>query len=218
METLELCEEMGINTAILRLDDHCKRILNRYWNERGGKIQWIAQIKIEPDDLSSIQDAVDHGAIGAYVHGGNCDTYVEKGQVDLLGKAVDMIKKNKVIAGLAGHTVEVPIACEKAGLPRLLVGRGPARERQHLVPDAGEDHRVHEHRQEALDRVQGHGGRRHHAQPGVQVRLRKRCRFHLRRHVRFPGPRGRHHRQQNSRRQAKPQTPLARLGRRSLSS
>jgi hypothetical protein len=116
METLELCEEMGINTAILRHDDHCKRILGRYWEERGGKIQWIAQVKITADDLSSIQDAVDHGAIGVYIHGGVSDTCVENGQVDLLGKAVDLIKKNKVIAGLAGHTVEVPMACEKAGL------------------------------------------------------------------------------------------------------
>lgn len=116
METFELCEEMGINTAILRLDDHCKRLLKRYWKERGGQIQWIAQVKIKPDDLSQIQDAVDHGAVGVYVHGGNCDSYVERGQMDLLGKAVDLIKKNKVIAGLAGHSVEVPMASEKAGL------------------------------------------------------------------------------------------------------
>jgi hypothetical protein len=116
METLELCEEMGINTAILRLDDHCKRVLRRYWNERGGQIQWIAQVKITPDDLSQIQDAVDHGAVGVYIHGGNCDTYVSNGQVDLLGRAVDLIRKNEVIAGLAGHLVEVPMVCEKAGL------------------------------------------------------------------------------------------------------
>ena len=116
METLELCEERGINTAILRLDDHCKRILNRYWNERGGKIQWIAQIKITPDDLSQVTDAVDHGAIGAFVHGGVSDTCVANGQVDLLGKAVDLIKQTGAIAGLGGHTVEVPMASEKAGL------------------------------------------------------------------------------------------------------
>ena len=116
MDTLELCEELGINTAILRLDDHCKRILNRYWNERGGEIQWIAQIKIKPDDLSQIKDAVDHGAIGAYVHGGNCDTYVAAWQVDLLGKAVDLIKEQGVISGIAGHRVEVPMAIVKAGI------------------------------------------------------------------------------------------------------
>ncbi len=116
METLELCEEMGINTAILRLDDHCKRILKRYWDERGGKIQWIAQVKVTPGDLSGITDAVDHGAVGVFIHGGVSDACVENGQVDLLGKAVDLIKQNQVIAGLAGHKVEVPMACEEAGL------------------------------------------------------------------------------------------------------
>lgn len=116
METLEICEELGINTAILRLDDHCKRILNRYWNERGGKIQWIAQVKIKPDDLSQIKDAVDHGAIGAYVHGGNCDSYVEQGKLDLLARAVDLIKDQGVIAGIAGHRVEVPMAVVEAGI------------------------------------------------------------------------------------------------------
>ena len=137
METLELCEEMGINTAILRLDDHCKRILKRYWDERGGKIQWIAQVKVTPDDLSGITDAVDHGAVGVFIHGGVSDACVENGQVDLLGKAVDLIKQNKVIAGLAGHKVEVPMACEAgwarsrllhedAAQSRLLVGRRPA--------------------------------------------------------------------------------------------
>jgi len=117
IETLALCEEMGINTAILRLDDHCIRIITKYWNERGGKLQWIAQVKIQENDLTTeIKKAVDEGAVGVYVHGGVADTFVEKSQVDLLGKAVEFIKQNKVVAGLAGHNVEVPIACEKAGI------------------------------------------------------------------------------------------------------
>jgi hypothetical protein len=116
METLQLCEEMGINTAILRLDDHCKRILRRYWDERGGEIQWIAQIKIDANDLSQIDDAIDHGAIGVYIHGGVSDTCVENGQVDLLGKAVERIKARGVIAGIAGHKVEVPMAVVEAGI------------------------------------------------------------------------------------------------------
>lgn len=116
IETLHLCEEMGINTAILRLDDHCKRILRRYWDERGGAIQWIAQVKITPDDLSQIDDAVDHGAVGVYIHGGNGDTFVEHGRVDLLAKAVERIKRRGVIVGIAGHRVEVPMACVEAGI------------------------------------------------------------------------------------------------------
>jgi hypothetical protein len=117
IETFQICEEMGITTAILRLDEHCIRIITKYWNERGGKLQWIAQVKIKESDLATeIKRAIDEGAVGVYVHGGVADTFVEKGQVDLLGKAVEFIKQNKVIAGIAGHNVEVPIACEKTGI------------------------------------------------------------------------------------------------------
>ena len=114
METFEICEECGINTAILRLDEHCIRIINKYWNNRGGKLQWISQVKMPAEDpLSEAKSAIDNGAIGVYVHGGVADTCVEKGRIDLLAKAVDFIKQNGAIAGVGGHSVEVPIACEK---------------------------------------------------------------------------------------------------------
>ena len=117
METFEVCEECGINTAILRLDEHCIRIMNKYWNNRGGKLQWIAQVKMPSSDpLSEAKEAIDNGAIGAYVHGGVADTLVEKGRVDLLAKAVDFIKQNGAISGVGGHSIQVPMACEKAGV------------------------------------------------------------------------------------------------------
>jgi hypothetical protein len=117
METFEICEECGINTAILRLDEHCIRIMNKYWNNRGGKLQWIAQVKMtSTDPTGEAKAAIDNGAIGAYVHGGVADTFVEKGRVDLLAKAVEFIKQNGVIAGIGGHNVEVPMACEEAGV------------------------------------------------------------------------------------------------------
>jgi len=117
METFEICEEMGINTAILRLDDHCIRIITKYWNERGGSLQWIAQVKITENDLmSEAKKAIDSGALGVYVHGGVGDSLVEKGGVELLGKVVEFVRQNKVIAGIAGHNIEVPVACEKAGI------------------------------------------------------------------------------------------------------
>jgi hypothetical protein len=114
-ETLQRCEASGINTAILRLDDNTLRILNKYWKERGGWLQWIAQVKITDRDLTDIQKAVDHGAVGVYVHGGVSDELVAKAQVDVLGKAVELIKRNGVIAGIAGHMLAVPVACEKVG-------------------------------------------------------------------------------------------------------
>jgi hypothetical protein len=50
------------------------------------------------------------------VQGGVADEFVRKGQVELLGKAVDFIKKNGLIAGVGGHEVRTTMACEKAGI------------------------------------------------------------------------------------------------------
>ena len=117
METFEICEETGINTAILRLDEQCIRIINKYWNDRGGKLQWIAQVKMTTaDPTGEAKQAIDNGASGVYVHGGVADKYVANGRADLLGKAVDFIKQNGAIAGVGGHSVQVPMACEKEGL------------------------------------------------------------------------------------------------------
>jgi len=113
IETLELCEEKGINTIISGSSEN----LLKYWKERGGHIQWIAQVHPKSNDLTSdIKRAIDNGAVGAYVQGGIGDKWVKNGRLDLLGKALEIIKENGVIAGIGGHSVEVPIACEKAGI------------------------------------------------------------------------------------------------------
>lgn len=115
-ETWELCEECGINTGVLRLDDHVIGLVTKYWNERGGKLQWIAQVKITADSLDEIKRAVDHGAVAVFVHGGVCDSLVDEGKPDVIARAVQFARDQHVVAGVAGHKVEVPIACEKAGV------------------------------------------------------------------------------------------------------
>ncbi|MHC4174425.1 MAG: hypothetical protein ACYTBX_01395 [Planctomycetota bacterium] len=119
-ETWHICEECGINTAILRLDDMVIRLINKYWDERGGKLQWIVQVKPKTIDLKTfktdIKMAIDNGAVGAYIQGNVGDSLVKNGRVDLIGEAVEFIKQNGVIAGIGGHELAVPIACEEAGL------------------------------------------------------------------------------------------------------
>ena len=113
MDTLQLCEEMGINTIITASSGYLKK----YWSQRGGKIQWIAQTHPKVNDLTSnIKRAIDNGAVGAYVQGGVGDSFVKNGRVDLLGKAVDFMKQNGIIAGIGGHSIEVIMASEKAGI------------------------------------------------------------------------------------------------------
>lgn len=117
IETLQICEENGINTAILRTDEDTIRILNKYWKKVGGKIQWIAQTYPKELNLTdNIKKAIDNGAVGAFMQGGVGDNFWENGHVDLLGKVVEFVKKNGLIAGVGSHKLEVPAAIEEEGI------------------------------------------------------------------------------------------------------
>lgn len=115
IETLEICEENGINTIITGTGS--APLLNKYWNERGGKIQWLAQCVAKSDDpTADVKKAIDGGATGAFLIGNVGDLWAREGRVDLIGKVVDFIKQNGIIAGCGGHNLGTPVACEKAGL------------------------------------------------------------------------------------------------------
>jgi len=115
LDTLQLCEESGINTAILRTDEQIVRVLKRYRKERGGKIQWFAQTYPEPDNLKdNIKLAIDNGAVGAYAMGGVADDkFVKAGKAELLGEVVSFIKQNGLEAGVGSHSMETAIIAEQ---------------------------------------------------------------------------------------------------------
>jgi hypothetical protein len=115
IKTLELCEENGINTIIAGTSS--ARLINKYRNERGGKIQWLAQCGAKTNDLTGdVKLAIDNGANGAFVIGNLGDNWARRGRTDLIGKVVDFIKDNGIIAGVGGHNLNTPMACEKTGL------------------------------------------------------------------------------------------------------
>ncbi len=116
-ETWRLCEDRGINAMILRVDQHVIRLVNTYRREHGGKFHWLAQCKLTEDNITvDIDRAIDNGAAAAYIHGGVCDDLVSKNRLDLLAKALEAIKKKGLPAGIGAHSINVPIACEEAGL------------------------------------------------------------------------------------------------------
>jgi hypothetical protein len=115
IETLELCEENGINTIITGTGSAA--LLKKYWDERGGEIQWIAQcVPGEEDPTGDAQKAIDGGAVGAFVIGNVGDEWARSGKVELIGEFVDFVKKNRIISGVGGHNLGTPMECEKAGL------------------------------------------------------------------------------------------------------
>ena len=110
IETLWLYEACGINTTIMRSDEQTIRILEKFW-KRGGRIQWLAQTYPKNDDLSNVKLAIDNGAIGAFVMGNIADKLVYNNQIEFIRKPVDFIKSHGLIAGVAGHSIKVPMAC-----------------------------------------------------------------------------------------------------------
>ncbi|MGD8500345.1 MAG: hypothetical protein PVJ86_06840 [Phycisphaerales bacterium] len=115
IETLQICEENGINTIIT--GSGSAQLLNKYWDERGGQIQWLAQCTAETDDLTGdAKKAIDGGAVGAFLIGNVGDNWARNERTDLIGEVVDFIKENGIIAGVGGHNLRTPMACEKAGL------------------------------------------------------------------------------------------------------
>jgi hypothetical protein len=115
IETLQLAEEKGINTIIV--NPSSLTVLKKYWGEYGGKIQAIVEGHPKLDDVkTNIQSSVDSGASAIYIQGGVCDWWVEQGKVDMLGKALEVIKGNGLPCGLGAHVMKTTKACVEAGL------------------------------------------------------------------------------------------------------
>jgi hypothetical protein len=102
-ETLFQCEELGINTAFLRADNHIMRLLHEYWND-GGTIQWFAQHAPERRDiLHNIRSAHGAGATGIYIQGGLTDACQERDALDELREPLALIRELGLPNGIAGH-------------------------------------------------------------------------------------------------------------------
>jgi len=114
LETLHLCQEYGVNSILT--NPVSGDIIKRFWKE-GGKIQWISEVHPSPNDYkTTVDNAVDNGASLAYVQGGVGDRLVADGQVELLAKTVAYIKERGIPGGVGGHSLDVIVACEEAGV------------------------------------------------------------------------------------------------------
>lgn len=111
-QTFELAEELGINAVLT--NPVSDRVINRYWNERGGKIQWISDCA-SGSLKDGIKRSVENGAHAVYVQGGLADQAVRDGKVAAIGEALDYIREFKVPGGIGGHDLETIKACVKAG-------------------------------------------------------------------------------------------------------
>lgn len=117
LETYQKYEENGINASLLRIEPRSLSLAKRYKQERGGKIQWIAQLVInEQDQTSDLEKAIEAGCVAAHVRGLEGDRFFKLGRMDVIAKALEQIKKAGLVAGLATHALDPLIEAERIGL------------------------------------------------------------------------------------------------------
>jgi len=118
MQTFKLAEEQGINAVF----ESGGALVHRYNKQCGGHMQIIPSIhpaigQSEQALKDEIKQMVDSGVPAVYVWGVAGDTLVKVGDVARIAKAVELAKAQGIPAGVGGHSLQVPIACEKAQVP-----------------------------------------------------------------------------------------------------
>lgn len=115
-ETLELAQACGINT--IQLDPACWPAVTKYNETHNPKIQTMVCIPLIQDKAKmneAIKRQIDLGATLLYSHGGNTDSFMmEGGSIDVIAQMVDLIKAQGIPAGVGGHSLNMPVACERA--------------------------------------------------------------------------------------------------------
>jgi hypothetical protein len=115
-ETLDLCQACGINA--IQLDPRFWEPLEKFNKSRSTPIKTMICVSLIEDKTrmnDEIKRQVDKGADLIYSHGGTTDSFMMKGgSVDVIGQMVDLIKAQGVPAGVGGHSLNMPIECEKA--------------------------------------------------------------------------------------------------------
>lgn len=114
-ETLELAQECGINT--IQIDPRAWDVVLKYNKPRTAKFQTMVSIPLIEDKTKmndEIKLRIDQGASLVYSHGGDTDRYMMSGgKTDVIGQMLDLTKAQGVPAGVGGHSLNMPMACEK---------------------------------------------------------------------------------------------------------
>jgi hypothetical protein len=117
LECYQKYEENGINTSMLRIEARSLALAKKYKQERGGKIQWMAQLVVnEQDQTHDLDLAAEAGVVAAHVRGLEGDSLFKADRMDVIAKTLENIRKAGMVAGLATHALDPLIAAEKMGL------------------------------------------------------------------------------------------------------
>ncbi len=113
-ETLRLAEHCGINTILC--NPVLARVINKYWRQEKGQIQFISDIAFQGDALKGIEVSVQAGAHACYLQGGLADPMVMRKQYTEIREILAAIRKHGLPAGIGAHKLETVQGCVEAGI------------------------------------------------------------------------------------------------------
>lgn len=115
IDTIWLAEQAGINT--MNVVSAQMPLINEYKRVTGGKIQTVAQLMGDYDDLrEDIDRCIDAGIDTMYIQGAAGDRLVQAGRFDQLHALVEYMQQQGYAAGIGGHSIVTVEECEAAGL------------------------------------------------------------------------------------------------------
>jgi uncharacterized membrane protein YphA (DoxX/SURF4 family) len=116
-ETLMLCEQAGINA--INIGYPTMSVMQKYKKITGSKIKVTVQVGIDRDNediYDNVTQAIDSGMDIIQLQGNWCDWLVRDGELDVIAKIMDRIRRQGYLAGMGAHTIDSFMICEENGI------------------------------------------------------------------------------------------------------
>ena len=107
--TFRMAEACGVNTILT--NPALMRVINRYWREDGGKIQFISDCGHPKGVVEGARASVENGASMVYMHGFHADQNAIKGDWKAFRTYLDEVRKLGVPTGIGCHNLATVKFC-----------------------------------------------------------------------------------------------------------
>jgi len=113
-KTFHMAEQCGMNAILC--NPQLGRVINDYWKNEGGKIQFISDCGHKDGPMEGIRRSLEGNAHSCYIQGEISDRYVRDGKFKELEEALAFIRKQGLPAGLGAHRLETVKGCVEHGI------------------------------------------------------------------------------------------------------
>ena len=112
--TFHMAEQAGMNAILC--NPQLGRVINDYWKNEGGKIQYISDCGHKDGPMEGIKRSLETGAHACYIQGEISDRYVRDGKFKELEESLAFIRKQGLPAGIGAHKLDTVKGCVEHGI------------------------------------------------------------------------------------------------------